>query len=205
MRFMFLLLNMTVFNCFLEQKFIFCMDNNFPFATLTCYVNFLTSVFKLFSGWYFLNQWNLPTFDNTQWNITKEWHKTKVQNYLIRKFRKKNHLINIMSFDNNLTLILDKRNFSIKDDIGNASNTTSNNDADDPNFGQHNITAIVVLTLIYGLLSLTACVGNLLVIWIIGKYLFVYFCSLYFLGLNYLKSFERKIYFVLQQFCCYYA
>ena len=152
-----------------------------------------------------MNQWNLPTFDNTQWNITKEWHKTKVQNYLIRKFRKKNHLINIMSFDNNLTLILDKRNFSIKDDIGNASNTTSNNDADDPNFGQHNITAIVVLTLIYGLLSLTACVGNLLVIWIIGKYLFVYFCSLYFLGLNYLKSFERKIYFVLRQFCCHYA
>ena len=151
-----------------------------------------------------MNQWNLPTFDNTQWNITKEWNKTKVQNYLIRKFRKKNHLINIMSFDNNLTLILDKRNFSIKDDIGNASNTTSNNDADDPNFGQHNITAIVVLTLIYGLLSLTACVGNLLVIWIIGKYLFVYFCSLYFLRLNYLKSFRRKIYFVLQLYCWHF-
>ena len=151
-----------------------------------------------------MNQWNLPTFDNTQWNITKKWNKTKVQNYLIRKFRKKNHLINIMSFDNNLTLILDKRNFSIKDDIGNASNTTSNNDADDPNFGQHNITAIVVLTLIYGLLSLTACVGNLLVIWIIGKYLFVYFCSLFFLRLNYLKSFERKIYFVLQLYCWHF-
>ena len=119
-------------------------------------------------------------------------------------FEKKNNLSNIMSFDNNLTLILDKRNFSIKDDIGNASNTTSNNDADDPNFGQHNITAIVVLTLIYGLLSLTACVGNLLVIWIIGKYLFVYFCSLYFLRLNYLKSFERKIYFVLQLYCWHF-
>ena len=89
----------------------------------------------------------------------------------------KNYLISMMSIDNNLTLILDKLNYSIRDNIGNASNTTSNNDADETNFGQHNITAIVVLTLIYGLLSLTACVGNLLVIWIIGKYQFVYFTT----------------------------
>ena len=88
-----------------------------------------------------------------------------------------------MSIDGNLTLIFDKLNYTIKDDIGNASNTTSNNDADDPNFGQHNITAIVVLTLIYGLLSLTACIGNLLVIWIIGKYMCVYF---------YYSSFSRQ-------------
>ena len=98
-----------------------------------------------------------------------------------------------MSMDNNLTLILDRRNFSIKDDIGNASNTTSNKDADENNFGQHNITAIVVLTLIYGLLSLTACVGNLLVIWIIGKYLFVYFCSLSVFRLKYSKSLLKLV------------
>ena len=105
------------------------------------------------------------------------WNRNIVK-YLIKV--SENHLINIMSIDGNLTLILDKLNYTIKDDIGNASNTTSNNDADDPNFGQHNITAIVVLTLIYGLLSLTACIGNLLVIWIIGKYMCVYFYYLSF-------------------------
>ena len=128
--------------------------------------------------------------------INGKWPKDEIgpqSKSIWSKFGKKNHLINIMSIDNNLTLILDKRNFSIKDDIGNASNTTSNNDADDPNFGQHNITAIVVLTLIYGLLSLTACVGNLLVIWIIGKYLFVYFCSLSVFRLKYSKSLLKLV------------
>ena len=75
-----------------------------------------------------------------------------------------------------MTLILKHSNYSINDDTGrNDTNTTNINDVEDnPNFSQHNITAIVVLTMIYGLLSLTACVGNLLVIWIIGKW-FIYF------------------------------
>ena len=39
-------------------------------------------------------------------------------------------------------------------------------------YNKHNLTTIVSLSLIYGLLSLTACVGNLIVIWIIGNIVF---------------------------------
>ena len=79
-----------------------------------------------------------------------------------------------MAFEENVTLLIrDTFNDSFKSDDGDA-NTTVNNEAS-VNFGQHNLTAIIVLSLIYGVLSLTACVENLLVIWIIGKFVFFRF------------------------------
>ena len=72
-----------------------------------------------------------------------------------------------MPFEENMTLIKDIFNGSTRDDGGDENNTT-NNEAS-VNFSQHNLTAIIALSVIYGLLSLTACVGNLLVIWIIGE------------------------------------
>ena len=79
-----------------------------------------------------------------------------------------------MPLEGNLTLNLKHLNYSINDDT-NATNITNESSLEDnTNFGKHNITAIVVLTMIYGLLSLTACVGNLLVIWIIGKWFYLF-------------------------------
>ena len=79
-----------------------------------------------------------------------------------------------MPLKGNLTLNLKHLNYSINDDT-NATNITNESSVEDnTNFGEHNITAIVVLTMIYGLLSLTACVGNLLVIWIIGKWFYLF-------------------------------
>ena len=79
-----------------------------------------------------------------------------------------------MQLEENRTEINDAFNDSIRNGNENENSTTSNEA--DVNFGQHNLTAIILLSLIYGLLSLTACVGNLLVIWIIGK-CFLYFCN----------------------------
>ena len=80
-----------------------------------------------------------------------------------------------MPLGGNLTFILKHLNYSINGDTGtNTTNDTNETAVEDNKFGKHNITAIVVLTMIYGLLSLTACVGNLLVIWIIGKWFYLF-------------------------------
>ena len=46
-------------------------------------------------------------------------------------------------------------------EIGNFSTSTE--------FGAHSVWTIVSLSIVYGLLSLTAFVGNMLVIWVICK------------------------------------
>ena len=76
-----------------------------------------------------------------------------------------------MPIEDNLTVILK----NISEGIGDESVNNTSNKTESVNFSDHNIVSIVVLTLIYGSLSLTACVGNLLVIWIIGKYFYFKF------------------------------
>ena len=79
-----------------------------------------------------------------------------------------------MSNAGNVTFIIKNTlNDSIVNDDADE-NATADHEAS-VNFSQHNLTAIIVLSLIYGLLSLTACIGNLLVIWIIGKCVFVFY------------------------------
>ena len=52
------------------------------------------------------------------------------------------------------------------------------NDKVSRDFGAHSVWTIVSLSIVYGLLSLTAFVGNTLVIWVICKYTMRFFMRL---------------------------
>ena len=63
------------------------------------------------------------------------------------------------------------------------------------NYGQHSLVTIVSLSIVYGLLSLMAFLGNSIVIWIICKYyLHFTFIRFYLIaGDAYLSYFKEKL------------
>ncbi len=66
--------------------------------------------------------------------------------------------------------------YNFSDFLGNLTvpPTDRSGPADNGGYGSHSVGTIVSLSLVYGLLSLTATVGNGIVIWIIRKLNFLY-------------------------------